>query len=190
MNRILAADRHAENAQDSVEPLVQDRDTPSRLSTRKLNVADLPALIELARLSAVEAGVSHRYSAQHTEAHLSNILANGVAIGVCIRGKLIGVAMFTRIDAGFALLDELESAHIFIHTDYRSPRVAKSLFEAIHQLADATGRPVLLHQVAYFDMLAGRKEQTERVEKLYKRMKFDGPYGITYVCRPTSSRSE
>lgn len=154
------------------------------LSTRMLDFADIPAMMALAYDSAVESGVAERYCARHSRAHFAGLLIRGVGIGVCDGSDVIGLALFAPIDAGFAVLEDMESAHIFIRSDRRSIEVARMMFRAIRRLAQETGHTLLVHQVAYFDALSGRRTQTERVERLYKRMRLDGSYGITYVCRP------
>lgn len=154
------------------------------LTTRLLDSGDLAGLMTLSRESAAEAGVLEHYCANHNRAHLEGLLERGTGIGVCEGAHLIGAALFTQIDTGIALLDDMESAHIFVRPGCRGLHVARALFRAIRQFSEATGRTMLVHQVSYWDALAGRKIQTGRVEKLYKRMIGDGSYGITYVCRP------
>ncbi len=162
------------------------------LSSRMLDLDDVPALMSLSYDSAVEMKVPHLYCPEHNHDHLAAILERGVSFGVCDvedRSKLCAAAMFVPIDAGIAMLKDFESAHVFIRPDCRSLAVVRVLFGAVRRYSNETGRTLLVHQVSYFDALAGRTTQTERVQRLYRWLDMDGSYGITFACRPLAAEA-
>ena len=156
----------------------------AEFETKLADMTHLNNVLALMGDSARELGEEHLVDPEHSRAHAEALLRRGTSILLLEQGAVIGAAMFTRIDAGYALLEHLETAHLYILRDRRSIRAVRALFEAIRAFADTHRLTLLLHQVSYAAALVGRKTDTERVETLYKYFKFDGPYGITYVCRP------
>ena len=156
----------------------------TKVKIRFGNPNDGPALLALACDSAREAGALSLYDEEHARAHLANLLDRGVTFVACAGDQVIGAAMFTRIDAGIALLRDYESAHIFIDSRHRSIRIFLDLVDAIRRFGREKQVVMLFHGIHYLDAIRGSKEHVDRLGKLYRFAKMEGTYGITYACRP------
>ncbi len=160
----------------------------SNIEIRMTARTDAEALVRLSRESAIESGALHLFEEGHSREHLTDLLERGVGFAAVEDGEVIGVALFTPIDTGFARLQDLESQHIYVRPDRRSMRLVRKLFGAVQEYADANQHTILLHQVAYFSALNGQTTETKRVGALYKYFEFEGSFGATYVCRPKAKK--
>lgn len=158
------------------------------LYVRRASMDDIASIVALALESAQEQGALHTFKKDHAQAHMEDLLRRGIIYAAFMGDELIGAVMLAPIDTGFSFLPDLESHHLFLRADRRGYHVVNALKNRVQDHADEHGINVLFHQVAYFAALSGDKTHTQRVEKLYKRFKFDGSYGITYVCRPRRQR--
>lgn len=141
-------------------------------------------LVRLAKESAHEVGAIDIFDEEHCRNHFKELMESGVFFLLSDGDDIIGAALFTQIDAGFATLKHFESQHIFVEARRRAMPLLRQLIEAIQQYARDNQVVMLVHQVAYFDALEGNKKQTKRVENLYRHFDMDGSFGITYAIRP------
>lgn len=151
---------------------------------RRAQYADVPALMDLSRDSAKEAGVFDKYDAVHNRAHLTELLTRGVGFVACKDELVIGAAIFTPIDTGYSLLEHLESAHLYVHTGHRSMPIVRALIRAVEQFSNDHGVVMLLHQISYPAAIDGRLIETSRVGALYRHFRLEGSFSATHVIRP------
>lgn len=144
--------------------------------------SDIPGLVECSRLAAQEAGPQwlERFNQAHAERHMSRLVIDGHCFIAKRLISVIGLIACSRIDTGFAFLEDLETAHIYVRPEERKSLAIFMLFDAVEEFACHRGIKVLFHQVDYTSVIDGRKGNTARVETLFKRRRYEGPIDIVY----------
>lgn len=145
---------------------------------RQEHKGDLKRLFER---FTIETGCAGLYDDEHCDAHVQNLIDQGVSFILRKSADAIGMVTCHRIDAGYAVLADLETTHTYVVSEERSYVAISALLKAVEQHAENEGVAILFSQCDYRSAVVGNPGNSERVQKLYKLRGYRGPVGVIYA---------
>lgn len=142
----------------------------------------LTGLVSLAHAAAIESKCEEIFNKAHATRHMQRILDHGIAFIALQDDCVIGTITAAPIDAGFAMLADFETTHVFYRPECRSYVAIAGLFNYAASYARERGLSILFSQCDYRAAVAGHDGNSKRVEKLYKMLGLKGPVGIVYAA--------
>ena len=113
-----------------------------------------------------------------------------LACGPCFLAEhgtaIIGVITAGYVDLAYRQANALEVTHTYVLPEHRKYPVIAKLFDAVESYADEHQLPVCFHELNWLAALKDEPTQGERVEKLYKFRKYEGPIITSYMRHPTA----
>ena len=143
--------------------------------------ADKADIKSLFRSFTSETGCEAIFDDAHCDRHVQRILDTGIAFLLRKGSEVIGMVLCHRIDAGFAMLEDIETSHTYIVAHERSYVATAALLKAVERHADEQGVAVLFSQCDYRSAVAGDPGNSARVQKLYALRGYRGPIGVVYA---------
>ncbi len=157
--------------------------TSENIVTRKALPCDIPQIVELVRQVADECDDMEKFNEAHAWEHMTGIVCSGVSFLAEIDQTVIGVIMCGCVDLAYTQTRHLETQHLYVSPQARKSLAAISLLKAAEDYADGNGLVILFHQMDYQSAIYGRKNNSSRVERLYKSRKYEGPVDTGTVGR-------
>ncbi|WP_439543379.1 hypothetical protein [Hyphomicrobium sp.] len=130
----------------------------------------------------IETGCATLYDDDHCAAHVQKLIDAGVSFLLRKNGQAIGMVTCHAIDAGYALLADLETTHTYVIAEERSYVAISTLLKCVEEHAENKGVAVLFSQCDYRSAVLGNPGNSERVQKLYKLRGYRGPIGVIYAA--------
>ncbi len=128
----------------------------------------------------IETGCAALYDDDHCGDHVAKLIQAGLGFILRKEGNPIGMITCHRIDAGYAMLADLETTHTYVIAEERSYIAISALLKFVEEHAVREGVGVLFSQCDFRTAVVGDPGNSERVQKLYKLRGYRGPIGVIY----------
>lgn len=152
-----------------------------KIVVRKAGPSDIPQIVELVHQVADEKNDLDKFDEAHAWEHMTGIVCHGVSFIAEFDETVVGVVMCGRVDLAYSQTTHLETQHLYVSRQARKSQAAQGLLKAVEDYADKNGIVIIFHQMDYQSAIYGGRNNSARVERLFKSRGYDGPIDIGTV---------